>query len=97
MLDEEIRNICDADDCIYNNKQGICYHGAVKLRRLHCIDYVMDKPYLDAQLKAERVKKALEFPVHISFEQIETRKELDTRLDGKLPHHTPPEKAGKKE
>ena len=43
----------------------------------------MDKPYLDAQLKAERVKKALAFPVHISFEQITTKKELDAILDGK--------------
>ncbi|MFH2112497.1 MAG: hypothetical protein ABIJ47_14710 [Candidatus Bathyarchaeota archaeon] len=80
---------CDADDCAKIDKgtRSFCTGGPdskIYVRRSQCRGYVMDKAYLDAQLKERTSKRAA--PIHdytASIERVTTREELDAKLDGK--------------
>ena len=81
--------LCDADDCAKIDKgtRSFCTGGldsTIHVRRSHCRDYVMDKAYLDAQLRERTSKRAATIHDYVtSIERVTTRKELDAKLDGK--------------
>jgi hypothetical protein len=84
----KITVLCDADDCARIDKgtRSFCTGGSdseIHVRRSQCQGYVMDKAYLDAQLK-ERISKRVA-TIHdyaSSIERVTTREGLDAKLDG---------------
>ena len=96
-------SVCDADDCKNNNREkGECKLLVNHILRLHCQDYSMDKPYLDAQLKDKLRDRKYVFPAFkdgvLDKLTIRTKEELDATYKRNLLHHnTPPEKAGEEE
>ena len=89
----KITVLCDVDDCskIDKGTKSFCTGGSdskIHVRRSQCQDYVMDKAYLDAQLK-EIISKR-DATIHdytkepyISIERVTMREGLDAKLDGK--------------
>jgi len=84
----KITVLCDADDCTKIDKgtKSFCTGGSdskIHVRRSQCQDYVMDKAYLDAQLKERISKRAATIHDYASsIERVTTREELDAKLDG---------------
>ena len=85
----KITVLCDADDCARIDKgtRSFCTGGPdseIHVRRSQCQGYVMDKAYLDAQLKEMTSKRlATIHDYTASIERVTTREELDVKLDGK--------------
>ena len=86
----KITVLCDADDCARIDKgtRSFCTGGPdseIHVRRSQCQGYVMDKAYLDAQLKEMTSKRLATIhdytkKPYTSIERVTTREELDAKL-----------------